>query len=1076
MAPRGNDPASCILLLGLGLCLAGRVWWAEGVELSFDDKYQGFFLKSGHEESVEPNGGTVLGRDQFLVVQPSRATMVRVGYGPFTAKQTVPYPSSLPLVSLNQSVDLFSRWPATTDVKAYLVTKDVRHEWPVLRALFHFTQSGREAGAGSTHDYQNLCVLLMATCDGRRRTTVCSPSPRDTSCLAELSIPRNWWPAFRDGKGVKMPKKKMIAVEYAVAVDVRRSECNEAHVRGTGPSQSTATPLWQVPLVADAIHYSEVVQNGSLQILIPRVPLYPRSKLYVPVFVRKSSESPVNVFVMRARVKSGLRILEAEPYDASGWSITVDLNAKRTVATVTAFFHEQATTGEQKTNEEFGEVFSWLLEVDDGADFQRSTRVSWSIRYVQEAGRALHRKLPDDNVRFLTEIDVLKDDIQTVLLVSKTWELVNTAVLNGKQVSLPIKVFIVSRAGKVADVTLQSSCSSADESILKVSPSCTSVYLDGSEIRGSHNASVVVRYGTYIGHAHFQVWLPELPLDIHVQDERLSQIRNWKAPKEMARKLIPRTRGGDGQGKRSAIRVHEEESRPACRLRYQQTAVDVFAKFIAVDDESGREFYLLDRRSAFRITELVEDYLRVADSRIAMLKGRIVQGQSTGRTEVQILSPITGRVIGATELRVGKDKETITGLKVEVVTGLQLSIKPNYDVRNGFVAETTITRHLTAQYQEGLLDLSLVFSDGTSTPLSQVAESDFSLSLLALESGVVALAPMASSHRPRVIALGEGDGGIRVSLEMTDSCSKRDARPLATASVDIGVRMKRSPEKAGLQNDEFNLARARAEDKFFGGGMQARANDANFIRSMSREPSVQARQNPVHSDVSPLEIGMYALLGIFCLAIAVFVASCAVYAVQFHQKQVEQADGNDPVANAHDWVWLGRSTLERKAVETRRPRAREGNICGVRSDDLRFARCREMLSSREVSVRWSLQASSQRPAARSLVASDIVSVANENAIPFCDEVPIKDSPCPFLVERRVQIAADRSSSSADERHLGSPPPVPPHGRPMPSQRASSCSARSAVPGEKELPWPSSTSPVDYDVLVEYFDNLKESNA
>lgn len=44
----------------------------------------------------------------------------------------------------------------------------------------------------------------------------------------------------------------------------------------------------------------------------------------------------------------------------------------------------------------------------------------------------------------------------------------NTAVLTGRQVAQAMKVFIVSQAGKVADVTLQSSCHADDESVIKV--------------------------------------------------------------------------------------------------------------------------------------------------------------------------------------------------------------------------------------------------------------------------------------------------------------------------------------------------------------------------------------------------------------------------------------------------------------------------------------------------------------------------------------------------------------------------------------------------------------------------------
>lgn len=84
---------------------------------------------------------------------------------------------------------------------------------------------------------------------------------------------------------------------------------------------------------------------------------------------------------------------------------------------------------------------------------------------------------------------------------------------------------------------------------------------------------------------------------------------------------------------------------------------------------------------------------------------------------IQVLSPITGRVIGAKEIRVGSDRVSITRLLVRVVSGLQLNITPDSAIENGYVAETSVTRKLTAQYQEGLLDIDLEFSDGARTPL-----------------------------------------------------------------------------------------------------------------------------------------------------------------------------------------------------------------------------------------------------------------------------------------------------------------------------------------------------------------------
>lgn len=54
---------------------------------------------------------------------------------------------------------------------------------------------------------------------------------------------------------------------------------------------------------------------------------------------------------------------------------------------------------------------------------------------------------------------------------------------------------------------------------------------------------------------------------------------------------------------------------------------------------------------------------------------------------------------------------------MRVVSGLQLLITQDGSIENGYIAETSITQKLTAQYQEGLLDIDLEFSDGTKTPL-----------------------------------------------------------------------------------------------------------------------------------------------------------------------------------------------------------------------------------------------------------------------------------------------------------------------------------------------------------------------
>lgn len=57
------------------------------------------------------------------------------------------------------------------------------------------------------------------------------------------------------------------------------------------------------------------------------------------------------------------------------------------------------------------------------------------------------------------------------------------------------------------------------------------MYVDGSEIRGSSNATVIVKYETYTGTAHFIVWVPEInEMDLTIADQKLNQIKGWRVP------------------------------------------------------------------------------------------------------------------------------------------------------------------------------------------------------------------------------------------------------------------------------------------------------------------------------------------------------------------------------------------------------------------------------------------------------------------------------------------------------------------------------------------------------------------
>ena len=143
----------------------------------------------------------------------------------------------------------------------------------------------------------------------------------------------------------------------------------------------------------------------------------------------------------------------------------------------------------------------------------------------------------------------------------------------------------------------------------------------------------------------------------------------------------------------------EMEEGEKCHERYQQSQVTVLARFLAEDPDSGRRDYFISRNTLLDVTDLTRRSLRSSDPRVARLEGTKVQGASLGRTEIQVVSPLTGHVLGSTEVRVVKQRESVRGLKVRVVSGISLAVRPGVTADGTLVLSTTLGERLTSKYQ-----------------------------------------------------------------------------------------------------------------------------------------------------------------------------------------------------------------------------------------------------------------------------------------------------------------------------------------------------------------------------------------
>ena len=68
----------------------------------------------------------------------------------------------------------------------------------------------------------------------------------------------------------------------------------------------------------------------------------------------------------------------------------------------------------------------------------------------------------------------------------------------------------------------------------------------------------------------------------------------------------------------------------------------------------------------------------------------------------QIISQITGEELGTREIRVAKNKETIRDMRVQILSGLRLTMHPDPisgPNRKGWSAKTHFSNVLTSKYQ-----------------------------------------------------------------------------------------------------------------------------------------------------------------------------------------------------------------------------------------------------------------------------------------------------------------------------------------------------------------------------------------
>jgi transmembrane protein 132 len=250
--------------------------------------------------------------------------------------------------------------------------------------------------------------------------------------------------------------------------------------------------------------------------------------------------------------------------------------------------------------------------------------------------------------------------------------------------------------------------------------------------------------------------------------------------------------------------------------------------------------------------------------------------------------------------------------------------------------------------------------------LRYFSSTDYLLDVQSHNVHAVVFGDRPAPDTPRLVAVGPGKGQlVKVSLEPPEACQrKKSPRALAAADVSLDIDFSRpgdlqsdaAPAVSAIFQDSSASNAASANQPRTGSDASSssktaadrkpalhlslndrrKTSDENASAAQHSRSDVQMRYaGSMHAasgqQMSALEVSMYTLLGVFCVAVVVFSVNCAVFVARYRRRRKGlrgdglhgdgpegdvDIDKDDPENCAPDWVWIGRETLERNAINT----------------------------------------------------------------------------------------------------------------------------------------------------------------
>uniref|UniRef100_A0A3Q3ACR5 Transmembrane protein 132C-like n=1 Tax=Kryptolebias marmoratus TaxID=37003 RepID=A0A3Q3ACR5_KRYMA len=490
------------------------------------------------------------------------------------------------------------------------------------------------------------------------------------------------------------------------------------------------------------------------------------------------------------------------------------------------------------------EVMQLDFEVDNMIKLVPTQTLHWTVEYLSSVQTSLRQK------EKVSHLYISNADIQGIVPLAEDTEVVNTAILTGRRVAVPVKLVTVETDGQVREVDDSVTCSSTDVDVVKVSSNCDQVLVNGREMFGRQSLAVNFTYLHLSAQLLLTVWVPKLPMQIDLSDAELSQVKGWRVPTRDSEDDEDDDRKGKG-----------------CTLQYQYALVRVLTHFVTEPSDPGGEIiYMLGPDWQADITPLVSDQLMVGQIHFYICVHKVFQ----------------------------------------LVASLSLRMTASPGNYQAIQLTATATDVLHTTKQEAMFSAWIQYSDGSVTPLDIYDPKDFLLSAVSLDESVVSITNQ-EQHWPIIVGEGDGQGPlVRVEMAISETCQKSKRKSVLASGVGyVVVKFGANSDERGGSEDVTHRASGGRAGSSRGGGPNQQGDYSSYPAQVEVPGAGNGELTQTTRGLSDLEIGMYALLGVFCLAILVFLINCVSFAFRYRHKQVPVLEAGGNMNHAHDWVWLG---------------------------------------------------------------------------------------------------------------------------------------------------------------------------